>query len=138
MSRWEAFRSGLLGNVLNPKAVVFFPALMPQFISSGSDWALIGEFAAVAMAVCAVWFLRWPDLIGLMRLSSTGPACAPGSPASRAASWWRSGCEWPPADPSRTGAMKNPRRRYPVEMNRLLPPGAARIDSAASPAEAAR
>jgi len=67
MSRWEAFRSGLLCNVLNPKAVVFFPALMPQFISSGSDWALIGEFAAVAMAVCAVWFLALAGLIGLMR-----------------------------------------------------------------------
>jgi RhtB (resistance to homoserine/threonine) family protein len=67
MSRWEAFRSGLLCNVLNPKAVVFFPALMPQFISSGSDWALIGELAAVAMTVCVVWFLTLAGLIGLMR-----------------------------------------------------------------------
>ena len=67
MSRWEAFRSGLLCNVLNPKAVVFFPALMPQFLQSGSEWSLIAEFAAVAMAVCAVWFLVLAGLIGLMR-----------------------------------------------------------------------
>jgi RhtB (resistance to homoserine/threonine) family protein len=67
MSRWEAFRSGLLCNVLNPKAVVFFPALMPQFIGTGAEWTLIGEFAAVAMTVCAVWFLLLANLIGLFR-----------------------------------------------------------------------
>jgi threonine/homoserine/homoserine lactone efflux protein len=67
MSRWEAFRSGLLGNVLNPKAVVFFPALMPQFIGTGAEWTHIGGFAAVAMTICAVWFLLLANLIGLFR-----------------------------------------------------------------------
>jgi RhtB (resistance to homoserine/threonine) family protein len=74
MSRWEAFRSGLLCNVLNPKAVVFFPALMPQFIGSGAEWTMIGEFAAVAMTVCAVWFLLLANLIGLLRTLLDLPA----------------------------------------------------------------
>jgi RhtB (resistance to homoserine/threonine) family protein len=67
MSRWAAFRSGLLCNVLNPKAAVFFTALMPQFIGSGREWTLIGELAVVAMLACTVWFLLLANLIGLLR-----------------------------------------------------------------------
>lgn len=67
MSRAAAFRSGLLCNVLNPKAAVFFTALMPQFIGTGAGWGRIGELAAVAMTVVAVWFLLLANLIGLLR-----------------------------------------------------------------------
>jgi threonine/homoserine/homoserine lactone efflux protein len=35
-SRWSAFREGLLCNVLNPKAAMFFVALMPQFLAPGA------------------------------------------------------------------------------------------------------
>ncbi|HEV8443338.1 MAG TPA: LysE family translocator [Steroidobacteraceae bacterium] len=34
--RWSAFRQGILNNLLNPKVALFFLALMPQFISTGS------------------------------------------------------------------------------------------------------
>lgn len=68
MSRWAAFRSGLLCNLLNPKAVVLFTALMPQFIAGdGARGALILELAAVAMSVCALWYLLLANLIGLLR-----------------------------------------------------------------------
>ncbi|GAA1683585.1 LysE family translocator [Glycomyces endophyticus] len=66
MSRWAAFRSGLLCNLLNPKAVVLFTALMPQFLDTG-DALRIVELAAVGMAVCAGFYLALANLIGLMR-----------------------------------------------------------------------
>lgn len=68
MSRWAAFRSGLLCNLLNPKAVVLFTALMPQFIGGdGAQGALILELAAIAMSVSALWYLVLASLIGLLR-----------------------------------------------------------------------
>ena len=69
MSPWAAFRSGLLCNLLNPKAVVLFTALMPQFIEGGGDtqWVLIGELAAVGMTVCSLWYFALAGLIGLLR-----------------------------------------------------------------------
>lgn len=73
MSRWAAFRSGLLCNLLNPKAAVFFTALMPQFIGGGAHWAFVGELAAVAMAANGLWFLVLANLVGLMRRLLTRP-----------------------------------------------------------------
>lgn len=35
VSAWDVFRRGLITNVLNPKIVVFYLALLPQFISVG-------------------------------------------------------------------------------------------------------
>jgi threonine/homoserine/homoserine lactone efflux protein len=67
MSRWAAFRSGLLCNLLNPKAAVLFTALMPQFLGTGEDGLVIAELAAVGMAVCAGFYLALANLIGLLR-----------------------------------------------------------------------
>ncbi|WP_197717112.1 LysE family translocator [Glycomyces terrestris] len=67
MSRLAAFRSGLLCNLLNPKAVVLFTALMPQFLGTGGDWVVIAELAAVGMAVAAGFYLALAGLIGLLR-----------------------------------------------------------------------
>ncbi|THV43055.1 LysE family translocator [Glycomyces buryatensis] len=65
MSRWAAFRSGLLCNVLNPKAAVFFTALMPQFL--GGHWTHIGELAILGTVITGLWFLLLANLIGLAR-----------------------------------------------------------------------
>ncbi|WP_205328458.1 LysE family translocator [Glycomyces sp. YM15] len=68
MSHWAAFRSGLMCNLLNPKAVVLFTALMPQFlVGGGSQAVLIGELAAVGMAVCGLFYIGLANLIGLFR-----------------------------------------------------------------------
>ncbi|MEU6247536.1 LysE family translocator [Glycomyces sp. NPDC047010] len=67
MSSWAAFRSGLLCNLLNPKAVVLFTALMPQFLGTGGDWSVIAELAAVGTAVSGGFYLLLANLIGLMR-----------------------------------------------------------------------
>jgi RhtB (resistance to homoserine/threonine) family protein len=68
MGHWAAFRSGLLCNLLNPKAVVLFTALMPQFlVGEGSQAVLIGELAAVGMAVVGLFYVALANLIGLFR-----------------------------------------------------------------------
>lgn len=73
MTNGAAFRSGLLCNVLNPKAAVFFTALMPQFIGGGVHWTYVGELAAVGMAANGVWFLVLANLVGLLRRFLTRP-----------------------------------------------------------------
>jgi len=75
---WAAFRSGIVTNLLNPKVGLFFLALMPQFIDSGSShkvaafmalgltfvslgvtWCLV---LAIAAASLRGWFLRRPSM----------------------------------------------------------------------------
>ncbi|WP_199037061.1 LysE family translocator [Glycomyces salinus] len=74
ITHWQAFRTGLLTNVLNPKALVFFTALVPQFIDGGSGLVQIGGLAAVAAAVNGVWFLALANLVGLLRKVFDNPS----------------------------------------------------------------
>lgn len=50
--RWSMFRRGLWVNLLNPKAIVFFLAFLPQFIRP--DEPLLPQYAVVAVTVVAV------------------------------------------------------------------------------------
>ena len=50
--RSAAFRRGLLTNLLNPKAALFFTALLPQFLSP-DDPALAASALMTAIAACA-------------------------------------------------------------------------------------
>jgi threonine/homoserine/homoserine lactone efflux protein len=58
--RWSAFRQGIVTNVLNPKVALFFLALMPQFITAGSNhkvaaFLVLGvTFMALGLAWCVV------------------------------------------------------------------------------------
>ncbi|MEU5941751.1 LysE family translocator [Micromonospora sp. NPDC047548] len=62
-----AFRQGLLCNVLNPKAAVFFVALMPQFLRPDATVVDAALVAGVAAAVALVWFFGVANLVAAMR-----------------------------------------------------------------------
>ncbi|WP_067893724.1 LysE family translocator [Nocardia vaccinii] len=51
------FRQGLLNNLLNPKAAVFFVALLPQFLPASPALSDTGEVAAAATVVTLGWFV---------------------------------------------------------------------------------
>jgi threonine/homoserine/homoserine lactone efflux protein len=56
-SPWRAARQGLATNLLNPKVGVFYVALLPQFLPSGSDPLAVGLLlAGVHGLISVVWF----------------------------------------------------------------------------------
>ena len=65
-SAWLAFRDGALCNALNPKAAVFFMALLPQFLPThpGPIDALL--LSLVAVAITLAWFLTVANLIAAL------------------------------------------------------------------------
>jgi homoserine/homoserine lactone efflux protein len=52
--RPQAFAAGLLTQLVNPKAIVFFTALLPQFISTGENVAF--QFVVLGLTSVAVEF----------------------------------------------------------------------------------
>jgi threonine/homoserine/homoserine lactone efflux protein len=56
-SPWRAARQGLATNLLNPKVGVFYVALLPQFLPSGSNPLAVGLLlAGVHALISLVWF----------------------------------------------------------------------------------
>ena len=56
-SPWRAARQGLATNLLNPKVGVFYVALLPQFLPTGSDPLAVGLLlAGVHGLISVVWF----------------------------------------------------------------------------------
>ncbi|MBL0887136.1 LysE family transporter [Myceligenerans indicum] len=67
------FRRGLLVNLTNPKAIVFFLAFVPQFVRP--DRPLAGQYAVLAATVVAIdvlvmWFFFATTARGLGRLTA--------------------------------------------------------------------
>lgn len=72
VSWWSMVRQGLLVNLTNPKAVVFFLAFTPQFIRA--DRPLVTQYAVLAATVVAVdvlvmWFVFAVAARGLRRMT---------------------------------------------------------------------
>ncbi|MGI5271274.1 LysE family translocator [Nonomuraea sp. CA-218870] len=66
-----AFGEGLLTNVLNPKAALFFVALVPQFLAHGAD-AL--SLSLIALGGTVVWFLLVANVVSALRAFFARPA----------------------------------------------------------------
>lgn len=64
---WQSFRDGLLTNALNPKAAVFFVALLPQFLPDRPHPADTLALALIAVAITLAWFLLVANLIAALR-----------------------------------------------------------------------
>ena len=52
---FTAYRQGLLSNLSNPKIVVFFLSLLPQFVSRGSAFAGLLLCGAIFCAITLTW-----------------------------------------------------------------------------------
>jgi threonine/homoserine/homoserine lactone efflux protein len=71
---WAAFREGLLCNALNPKAAIFFVALLPQFLPADPGITDALMLSVLAVAITAVWFLAVANLIAAIRRLFSRPA----------------------------------------------------------------
>lgn len=56
ISPWKAFRIGLLGDLLNPKATLFFLALFTQFIHPETPLVIQATYGATIVGIAFVWY----------------------------------------------------------------------------------
>jgi threonine/homoserine/homoserine lactone efflux protein len=63
----SAFRDGLLCNLLNPKAAVFFVALLPQFLPAHPGPLDAVALSLIAVGITLVWFLTVANLVAALR-----------------------------------------------------------------------
>lgn len=54
---WPALRTGILTNLANPKAVLFFGAVFAQFIQPDMGFGISALLAAVLIVIGVVWFV---------------------------------------------------------------------------------
>ncbi|MCG1009826.1 LysE family transporter [Salinicoccus sp. ID82-1] len=66
----EAFRQGLISNILNPKVLLLYITIMPQFMTVGGS---IGEnqqlviLAGLLIGISSLWFLLVVELVNIMK-----------------------------------------------------------------------
>ncbi len=62
-----AFRQGLVTNLLNPKAAVFFVALMPLFVSGDPRLGPTMLLSIIAVSITVIWFTTLATIVGALR-----------------------------------------------------------------------
>ncbi|WP_323373846.1 LysE family translocator [Plantactinospora alkalitolerans] len=71
---WGAFRDGLLCNALNPKAAIFFVALLPQFLPAGAGLVSMLTLSLVAVVITTAWFITVANVVATARRVLSRPA----------------------------------------------------------------
>lgn len=70
----RAFRQGFLANALNPKAVMIFLTLLPQFmVQDISPTLQLLEMGTINAVLCLVWFLFLAQVLGRARRAFGNP-----------------------------------------------------------------
>lgn len=65
----RAFSNGFLTNALNPKAILYFLVLYPQFLEpSGSVFFQFLEMGLLSVFICIIWFMAVAYLLGKIRI----------------------------------------------------------------------
>ncbi|MEU6265488.1 LysE family translocator [Saccharopolyspora shandongensis] len=64
VGRWAAFRQGVVSNLLNPKIVLIFLTLIPQFVSAGEPkLTTTAALAAIFLGVAVLWWRLFSLLV---------------------------------------------------------------------------
>lgn len=70
----RAFRQGFLTNALNPKAILYFLTLLPQFISpNAAPEPQLLEMGVITALECLVWYLFLAQILGRVRRVFANP-----------------------------------------------------------------
>lgn len=70
----RAFRQGFLTNALNPKAILYFLTLLPQFMAQDAAAApQLLEMGAITALECLVWYLFLAQILGRVRRVFAAP-----------------------------------------------------------------
>lgn len=70
----HAFRQGFLTNALNPKAILYFLTLLPQFMSAEAPAApQLLEMGVITALECLVWYLFLAQILGRVRRVFANP-----------------------------------------------------------------
>ena len=70
----RAFRQGFLTNALNPKAILIFLTLLPQFMVSGlAATPQLLEMGLIIAILCLVWYLFLAQILGRVRRVFANP-----------------------------------------------------------------
>lgn len=70
ISRWTAFRIGLLGNLLNPKATLFFLALFTQIVQPATPFTVQALYGFTVAMLSLIWFSMVATVISKRSLKS--------------------------------------------------------------------
>lgn len=72
VSLWKSFQVGFLTNVLNPKAILYFMVLYPQFLDSNSPvFMQFFEMGLITAVICLGWYISLAWLLGKIRVFFT-------------------------------------------------------------------